>query len=286
MKTHIAFCRLSAVSMILLSSLHARTWKEAGSDRTLEGEYSRTEGDQVVILLRSGQTVKIPLAKLADEDKKFVEEQAATKTAAAATATATATVGAESTIIALDANSSLKKQGWKEIDGIDPKVEQIGDKNILVFDDQSTTESSGCIYIIDDATVKKILEKGFTLTCTLRWEGDPPPHTIELLLGENRIFLGLYTRPKEQVVTVFGYSQKCGGRVSRPERFHTWKLIWTPQGATELQVDGKKVADVLSTLETPLNWKTGSLGIGGVHVTSKERIGRLEVKRVSLEILD
>jgi hypothetical protein len=277
MKTPITFCRLSAVSMILLTSLHARTWKEAGSDRTLEGEYSRTDGDKVVILHTSGQTVKIPLAKLTEEDKKFVEEQSAAKAT---------TADAKSTTITIDPNSSLKEQGWKELGGIAPTVKQIGDKNILVFDDQSLSDSSGCSYIIPEDVVKKALENGFVLTFTLRWEGQPVPHTIELLLGDNRIFLALSNTPKEQAVVVVGYSENVGGKVSRPERFHTWKLIRTRQGKTELQVDRKKVADVFCTLPAPLNRTTGRLGIGGVHGSSKERIGRLEVERVSFEILD
>ncbi|MES2439934.1 MAG: thioredoxin family protein [Verrucomicrobiota bacterium] len=82
MKTH-SFLLITAVSMIFPVSLEARTWKEAGSDRSLEGEYSKTDGDLVVILRPNGTTVKIPLAKLTDEDKKFVAEQAAAKPEAA-----------------------------------------------------------------------------------------------------------------------------------------------------------------------------------------------------------
>ena len=65
--------------MILPASLEARSWKEAGSDRTLEGEYSRTDGDQVVIVRKNGTSIKVPLAKLSDEDKKFVAELSAPK---------------------------------------------------------------------------------------------------------------------------------------------------------------------------------------------------------------
>jgi len=83
MKTHRAFCLLFTISMILPASLEARSWKEAGSDRTLEGEYSRTEGDQVVIVRANGSSVKVPLAKLTDEDKKYATEQAAQKADAA-----------------------------------------------------------------------------------------------------------------------------------------------------------------------------------------------------------
>jgi protein disulfide-isomerase len=77
---------LAAVSLMLPVSLEARSWKEAGSDRTLEGEYSKTEGEQVIIIRPNGSSVKLPLAKLSDEDKKFVAEQAAAKPEAAATA--------------------------------------------------------------------------------------------------------------------------------------------------------------------------------------------------------
>ena len=78
MKNHL-FGLLSALSIILPANLEARAWKEAGTDRSVEGEYSRTEGDQVVIIRANGSSLKIPLAKLSDEDKKFVAAQSATK---------------------------------------------------------------------------------------------------------------------------------------------------------------------------------------------------------------
>ncbi len=70
---------LAAFSLILPATLEARTWKEAGSDRSVEGNYVRTEGELVVIVQSSGKSLKLPLAKLADEDKKFVADQAAAK---------------------------------------------------------------------------------------------------------------------------------------------------------------------------------------------------------------
>ncbi|RYD42837.1 MAG: hypothetical protein EOP85_10790, partial [Verrucomicrobiaceae bacterium] len=57
---------LSALSLLLSSPLGARTWKEAGSGRTLEGEFSKTEGDQVVIVRSNGSSVKIALSKLSE----------------------------------------------------------------------------------------------------------------------------------------------------------------------------------------------------------------------------
>jgi len=69
--------------MICPTALEARSWKEAGSTRSIEGEYSRTDGDQVVIVRANGTSVKVPLAKLSEEDKKFVAEQASAKPEAA-----------------------------------------------------------------------------------------------------------------------------------------------------------------------------------------------------------
>lgn len=71
-------CALSAVSIMLPASVGAKTWKEAGSDRSLEGEYLKTDGDNVVVTRPNGTTVKILLTKLTDEDKQFVAAQATT----------------------------------------------------------------------------------------------------------------------------------------------------------------------------------------------------------------
>jgi thioredoxin-related protein len=73
MKTS-AICLISLISAIL-PTLQAKTWKEAGSGRTLEGDYVRTEGDQVIIRKPGGVTFKIALSKLSEEDQKFVAEQ-------------------------------------------------------------------------------------------------------------------------------------------------------------------------------------------------------------------
>lgn len=78
MKLH-TLCLFSAIALALPASLQARTWKEAGSDRTVEGDYLKTEGEQVVIRKPGGTTLKIALSKLSEEDQKFVAEQSAPK---------------------------------------------------------------------------------------------------------------------------------------------------------------------------------------------------------------
>jgi len=78
MKTNLEFLLVAAVSIFPVT-VDARTWKEAGSERTLEGEYSKMDGEKVIIIKSNGTSVKIPLEKLSDEDKKFVAEKAAAK---------------------------------------------------------------------------------------------------------------------------------------------------------------------------------------------------------------
>ena len=67
--------------VLLAGAADARTWKEAGSDRTIVGEYLRTEGENVVITRATGATVKVPLSRLSDDDQKFAAEQTAAKAA-------------------------------------------------------------------------------------------------------------------------------------------------------------------------------------------------------------
>lgn len=76
-----ASCLIAAAAIMLPIPMEARTWKEAGSDRTLSGEYSKTEGENVVIIKPNGSTIKIPLAKLSEEDKTFVAEKSAAQPA-------------------------------------------------------------------------------------------------------------------------------------------------------------------------------------------------------------
>jgi len=72
-----------AALAILAVSAGARTWKEAGSDRVIEGDYNRTEDGKAVIIRPNGTSVKVPLSRLSDEDQKVIADLAAAKTATA-----------------------------------------------------------------------------------------------------------------------------------------------------------------------------------------------------------
>lgn len=65
--------------VLTLGALHGRTWTEASSGRTLEGEYVKMMGEAVVVRLANGSTLQLPLARLTEADQAFVKTQTETK---------------------------------------------------------------------------------------------------------------------------------------------------------------------------------------------------------------
>ena len=55
-----------------LSPLLARTWTEAGTSRTLDGEFVRATPDAVLIRKPNGSTVTLPLTRLSEADQAFI----------------------------------------------------------------------------------------------------------------------------------------------------------------------------------------------------------------------
>lgn len=62
--------------LCVLSTLQARTWTEAQTGRTLEGEFVKAQGDTVVVRTANGSTMQLPLARLSEVDQTFVREHA------------------------------------------------------------------------------------------------------------------------------------------------------------------------------------------------------------------
>ena len=80
-KSHM-FLLVAAFATLALPAA-GRTWKEEGTERTIEGDYVRTEEGKAVIVRPNSTSVKVPLARLSKEDQKFIADLAAAKTAAA-----------------------------------------------------------------------------------------------------------------------------------------------------------------------------------------------------------
>jgi thioredoxin-related protein len=76
------FLHTFAALLLVALPAHARSWKEAGSDRKFDGDYLRTENGVAIISRLNGGTVKVALDRLSEEDRKFIAEQDASKTAA------------------------------------------------------------------------------------------------------------------------------------------------------------------------------------------------------------
>ena len=62
------------------SNLQSRTWTEAQTGRTLEGDFVQVQGNSVVVRTANGGTQQLPLARLSEADQAFVKEQSASAT--------------------------------------------------------------------------------------------------------------------------------------------------------------------------------------------------------------
>jgi len=81
MKTNTHLLRI-CLTCCAISTLNARTWTEAQTGRTLEGDFVKVQDTSVVVRLANGSTTQLPLARLSEEDQTFVKEQTATAPAA------------------------------------------------------------------------------------------------------------------------------------------------------------------------------------------------------------
>jgi uncharacterized protein (TIGR03067 family) len=71
---------MKAVTFLLFAvlglSLQARTWTDAASGRTIEAEFVRVEGEEVVVRLQNGSVTKIAISRLSATDQEFVKKSA------------------------------------------------------------------------------------------------------------------------------------------------------------------------------------------------------------------
>ena len=76
MKTNTHLLRI-CLTCCAISTLNARTWTEAQTGRTLEGDFVKVQDSSVVVRLANGYTTQLPLARLSEADQTFVKEQTA-----------------------------------------------------------------------------------------------------------------------------------------------------------------------------------------------------------------
>lgn len=79
---------LLLASLVLCSVLHARTWTEASSGRTVEADFVRVDGASVVIRMANGSTTQFPITRLSAADQEFIKQQSGAPAAATSTSAA------------------------------------------------------------------------------------------------------------------------------------------------------------------------------------------------------
>lgn len=136
MKTKITLFSLCLGGLITFSwqPLHARTWTEAQTGRTLEGEFVRmVDENTLMIRLPNGSTIQLPITRLSEADQAFAKEQAAAKAAATTKPGATTS----------PSKDDLKKQllgTWKGYMA-DADGSRHGDIQLVVTEDEITASN-------------------------------------------------------------------------------------------------------------------------------------------------
>jgi uncharacterized protein (TIGR03067 family) len=75
-KPNLLAASLGCLLLCVTSIVQGRTWTEAQTGRTLEGEFVKVQDSSVVVRLANGSTTQLPLARLSEADQTFVKEQA------------------------------------------------------------------------------------------------------------------------------------------------------------------------------------------------------------------
>ncbi len=65
---------ISGALALAWGDLGARTWTEEGSERTLEGDFLKVVDGKAWIRRANGTVIRIDLARLSEDDRKFIEE--------------------------------------------------------------------------------------------------------------------------------------------------------------------------------------------------------------------
>ncbi|MCB1237666.1 MAG: hypothetical protein KDM91_21555 [Verrucomicrobiae bacterium] len=72
----VAVAALALAALLLHSPAEARTWTQAATGKTLEGDFVKVEGDKVIIKNTAGASIPVPIAMLSKDDQTFIAEQA------------------------------------------------------------------------------------------------------------------------------------------------------------------------------------------------------------------
>lgn len=75
MKTKTLILLTAGLTLSLGFAAYARTWTQAATGKTIEGDFVRLKDPQTAIISINGQQKNVPLAMLSKEDQDFIAEQ-------------------------------------------------------------------------------------------------------------------------------------------------------------------------------------------------------------------
>ena len=131
MNTHLLH---ACLVLCVMTTVQARTWTEAQSGRTVEADFVKVDGTNVIIRMANGATTQFPISRLSETDQAFVKEQAA-----AAPATTSAAKAEEKG----SSKDDVKKQLLGTWDGYmaDSDGSKHGDIRLVITEDKITASN-------------------------------------------------------------------------------------------------------------------------------------------------
>src|SRR5436190_20849759 len=138
---------IRAAALLLAVGLQAqspapamRNWTDA-QGRSIQAALKAVEGDQVVFLMASGQTLKFPLAKLSPADQEFVKKGSAAPAAPATNAATPAPAPTAPTPAAPVASPRIpiEKRTW-------PVLVEVPTKSIEITTIEENPAEKRCVY--------------------------------------------------------------------------------------------------------------------------------------------
>ena len=117
---------LVALCLLTLQAIgDTRIWTDAGTKRTIEGEFMKVDGANVIIRLANGQSAVVAIDRLTDADKAFVEKQSAKPTYSPAGPLAEITPPVSSKALAVTGKGDDRKAGLEITNNSDKAISRL-----------------------------------------------------------------------------------------------------------------------------------------------------------------
>jgi|UniRef100_UPI0037834EB8 uncharacterized protein (TIGR03067 family) len=132
---------LLLVSLLLGSTLQARTWTEASSGRSVEADFVRVDGETVVMRMSNGATTQFPIARLSAADQEFIKQQAGAPSGSSTKTNSASVEKSDST--ESSSKDDVKKQLLGTWDGYmaDSDGSKHGDIRLVITEDKITASN-------------------------------------------------------------------------------------------------------------------------------------------------